>query len=321
MKSNILCASVILAVLSTMPVAAKAKSKSAKPVIVATIYPQYDFARAVAGDDAEVSMLMKPGAEVHSYEPTPKDIKKMQKADLFIYTGGENDVWIEKMLSNNGKMPRTLKLLDLVDTVEEELVEGMTEEEEEHEHEHGHDEDEEEEVEIDEHVWTSPLNAIKITQAICDELCAIDGAHAAAYKKNASAYIAQLQNLHEQFASIVKNTKRKVFVFGDRFPLRYFADAYGLSYYAAFPGCATDVEASAATIKFLINKVKQEKIPVVFTIEFSNGKIADTICEATGAKKMEFHCCHNVSADDLKKGETYVSIMTRNVSALKAALN
>lgn len=321
MKSNILCASVILAVLSTMPVAAKAKSKSAKPVIVATIYPQYDFARAVAGDDAEVSMLLKPGAEVHSYEPTPKDIKKMQKADLFIYTGGENDVWIEKMLSNNGKMPRTLKLLDLVDTVEEELVEGMTEEEEEHEHEHGHDEDEEEEVEIDEHVWTSPLNAIKITQAICDELCAIDGAHAAAYKKNVSAYIAQLQNLHEQFASIVKNAKRKVFVFGDRFPLRYFADAYGLSYYAAFPGCATDVEASAATIKFLINKVKQEKIPVVFTIEFSNGKIADTICEATGAKKMEFHCCHNVSADDLKKGETYVSIMTRNVSALKAALN
>ncbi len=321
MKSNILCASVILAVLSTMPVAAKAKSKSAKPVIVATIYPQYDFARAVAGDNAEVSMLLKPGAEVHSYEPTPKDIKKMQKADLFIYTGGENDVWIEKILSNNGKMPRTLKLLDLVDTVGEELVEGMTEEEEEHEHEHGHDEDEEEEVEIDEHVWTSPLNAIKITQAICDELCAIDGAHAAAYKKNASAYIAQLQNLHEQFSSVVKNTKRKVFVFGDRFPLRYFADAYGLSYYAAFPGCATDVEASAATIKFLINKVKEEKIPVVFTIEFSNGKIADTICEATGAKKMEFHCCHNVSADDLKKGETYVSIMTRNVSALKAALN
>ena len=211
------------------------------------------------------------------------------------------------------KAPKTLTFLELVDTVEEEIVEGMTAEEEEHHH-------DDEEVEVDEHVWTSPLNAVKIVSAICDELCAIDVANAAYYKKNAAKYIDELLVLHKSFEEVVKNANRKIFVFGDRFPLRYFADLYGLEYYAAFPGCATDVEASASTIKFLINKVKEEKIPVVFTIEFSNGKIADTICEATGAKKLEFHSCHTVSADDIKKGETYISLMKRNVIVLREAL-
>ena len=227
-------------------------------------------------------MLLKPGAESHSYEPTPKDMKKIHKADLFIYTGAENDAWAESLLKNMGsKAPKTIAFLELVDTVEEEIVEGMTAEEEEHHH-------DDEEVELDEHVWTSPLNAVKIVSAICDELCTIDAANADYYKKNAAKYIDELLALHKSFEEVVKNANRKIFVFGDRFPLRYFADLYGLEYYAAFPGCATDVEASASTIKFLINKVKEEKIPVVFTIEFSNGKIADTICEATGAKNWSF---------------------------------
>ena len=285
-----------------------------KLTIVTTMFPQFDFTRAVAGDKADITMLLKPGAESHSYEPTPKDMKKIHKADLFIYTGAENDAWAESLLKNMGsKAPKTLAFLELVDTVEEEIVEGMTAEEEEHHH-------DDEEVELDEHVWTSPLNAVKIVSAICDELCAIDAANAAYYKKNAAKYIDELLTLHKSFEEVVKNAKRKIFVFGDRFPLRYFADLYGLEYYAAFPGCATDVEASASTIKFLINKVKEEKIPVVFTIEFSNGKIADTICEATGAKKLEFHSCHTVSADDIKKGETYISLMKRNVIVLREAL-
>ncbi len=290
-----------------------------KLTIVTTMFPQFDFTRAVAGDKADITMLLKPGAESHSYEPTPKDMKKIHKADLFIYTGAENDAWAESLLKNMGsKAPKTLAFLELVDTVEEEIVEGMTAEEEEHEH-HHHDE-EGEEVELDEHVWTSPLNAVKIVSAICDELCKLDAANADYYKKNAAKYIDELLALHKSFEEVVKNANRKIFVFGDRFPLRYFADLYGLEYYAAFPGCATDVEASASTIKFLINKVKEEKIPVVFTIEFSNGKIADTICEATGAKKLEFHSCHTVSADDIKKGETYISLMKRNVIVLREAL-
>ena len=329
MKNKLLCMSLLLGFILFPGFSQK------KLTIVTTMFPQFDFTRAVAGDKADITMLLKPGAESHSYEPTPKDMKKIHKADLFIYTGAENDAWAESLLKNMGsKAPKTLAFLELVDTVEEEIVEGMTHEhhheegeEEEHEH-HHHDEEgeehehhhEDEEVELDEHVWTSPLNAVKIVSAICDELCAIDAANAAYYKKNAAKYIDELLALHKSFEEVVKNANRKIFVFGDRFPLRYFADLYGLEYYAAFPGCATDVEASASTIKFLINKVKEEKIPVVFTIEFSNGKIADTICEATGAKKLEFHSCHNVSADDIKKGETYISLMKRNVIVLREAL-
>lgn len=308
MKNKLLCMSLLLGFIFFPGFSQK------KLTIVTTMFPQFDFTRAVAGDKADITMLLKPGAESHSYEPTPKDMKKIHKADLFIYTGAENDAWAESLLKNMGsKAPKTLAFLELVDTVEEEIVEGMTAEEEEHHHDG-------EEVELDEHVWTSPLNAVKIVSAICDELCKLDVANADYYKKNAAKYIDELLALHKSFEEVVKNANRKIFVFGDRFPLRYFADLYGLEYYAAFPGCATDVEASASTIKFLINKVKEEKIPVVFTIEFSNGKIADTICEATGAKKLEFHSCHTVSADDIKKGETYISLMKRNVIVLREAL-
>lgn len=308
MKNKLLCMSLLLGFILFPGFSQK------KLTIVTTMFPQFDFTRAVAGDKADITMLLKPGAESHSYEPTPKDMKKIHKADLFIYTGAENDAWAESLLKNMGsKAPKTLAFLELVDTVEEEIVEGMTAEEEEHHH-------DDEEVELDEHVWTSPLNAVKIVSAICDELCKLDAANADYYKKNAAKYIDELLTLHKSFEEVVKNANRKIFVFGDRFPLRYFADLYGLEYYAAFPGCATDVEASASTIKFLINKVKEEKIPVVFTIEFSNGKIADTICEATGAKKLEFHSCHTVSADDIKKGETYISLMKRNVIVLREAL-
>ncbi len=319
MKKIIITALAVLTLV--MPLMAKTKNNSGKKIsIVATMFPQYDVARSIAGEKADITMLLKPGAESHSYEPTPQDMKKIQKTDLFLYTGGENDEWVETILESFGsKSPKSLKFLDLVDAVEEEIMEGMTEEEEEADSEHHHGD--EDEIEYDEHVWTSPLNMIKIANAVCEELCDIDPKNTDYYRNNAKSFVGQLQNLHNEFENVVINAKRSLFVFGDRFPLRYFADTYGLSYYAAFPGCATDVEVSAATLKFLINKVRQENIPVVFTIEFSNGKIADTICESTGAKKLEFHSCHNISANDLKKGETYISLMTRNIAALKTALN
>ena len=180
----------------------------------------------------------------------------------------------------------------------------------------GHDH----EAELDEHVWTSPQNAKAIVQKISDTLAGIDPANAAAYKKNAAAYLDQLDKLDKAFRDVVKGAARKTLVFGDRFPFRYFADAYGLNYYAAFPGCSTETEASAATVAFLINKVKNEKIPVVFHIELSNEQMTDTICEATGAKKLLLHAAHNISRDDFQKGVTYIDIMTANVSALKEAL-
>ncbi|MDR1966234.1 MAG: metal ABC transporter substrate-binding protein, partial [Synergistaceae bacterium] len=209
---------------------------------------------------------------------------------------------------------KIISMLDCVDAVEEEIVEGMQEEEEE-------EEGNEHEEEYDEHVWTSPKNAKIIAQKISDTLAEIDPANGGAYKNNTAAFLESLDKLDSAFSEVVKNANRKTLVFGDRFPFRYFADAYGLKYFAAFPGCSTETEASAATIAFLIDKVKAEKIPVVFHIELSNEDIAETICEATGAEKLLLHAVHNITADDFKKGVTYIDLMTANVSALKTALN
>lgn len=285
--------------------------------IVTTIFPQYDFARQVAGKHAEVNMLLKPGAESHSFEPTPQDIKKIQNADIFIYTGGENDTWVEDILSSMGdKKPETIKLLDCVPTVTEEIVDGM-----EHEHDEKGEDKHDHEEEIDEHVWTSPKNAILIVEKIEKVLSDKDKKNSKEYLDNSVAYINKLKTLDNKFKEIAKSGKRKTILFGDRFPFRYFADDYGLKYFAAFSGCSTESEASAATVAFLTNKVKEEQIPVVFTIEFSNGKIADSICDATGAKKLTLHSCHNVSADEFASGVSYLSIMEQNLEPLKEALN
>lgn len=282
--------------------------------IVTTMFPHYDFARAAGGSKVSLHMLLKPGTEAHSYEPSPEDIKRIQRADIFLYTGAENDVWAEDILASlPGKGPDTLRLLDCVQAKEEELVEGMQEEAEVHE--------DDGEIEYDEHVWTSPRNAILIMQRITDMLCEKDAADAEYFRANCAAYCAELELLDAQFRETVASAGRRTIVFGDRFPFRYFADEYGLSYYAAFPGCASDVEVNAQTMKFLINKVRAEKIPVVFSIELSSGKIADAICEASGAKRLPLYSCHNLTADEFKAGETYVSLMKKNVEALRVALN
>lgn len=287
--------------------------------VVATIFPPYDFTRQIAGDDADVIMLLSPGAESHSYEPTPQDIKTIQSCDLFIYTGGESDVWVEGILSSMGdQMPETLRLVDCVPTVTEEIVEGMEHGHEEHE-DHGDHEDHEEET--DEHVWTSPQNAIKIVENITSKLCEMDPDNAGSYKKNSAGYIEQLEMLDTSFREVVGQAERRTILFGDRFPFRYFADEYGLDYYAAFPGCSDETEASAATVAFLIDKVNEEQIPVIFTIERSNGKLADSICEATGAEKRILYSCHNVTGSQLDSGATYLSMMMENVESLRAALN
>ena len=280
--------------------------------IVATIFPPYDFARQVAGEQAELTMLLPPGTESHHFDPTPQDMIKIQNADLFIYVGGESDKWVEDMLSSSSKKPKkVIALMDCVDKLEEEIVEGM-EAEEEH--------DDSDEVEYDEHVWTSPKNAVTITKALNTAMKELDPAHESLYEKRTNSYCKELSALDDSFRQIVDNGSRKVMVFGDRFPFKYFADAYGLKYYAAFPGCSGETEPSAATVAFLIDKVNSEKIPVVFTIEFSNGKIADTICESTGAKKLQMHSCHNVTQEDFEKGVTYLELMQQNAVSLKEAL-
>ena len=284
--------------------------------IVTTIFPQYDFVRAIAGGTGAVNvrMLLSPGEEVHSYEPTPLDIKEIQNCDLFIYVGAENDVWVDRILENMGdKRPETLRLVDLTETVAEESVEGMMEEK-------GHDHEESREEEADEHVWTSPVKAAEITEAIAQKMAELDPANADDYLANAQDYEAKILDLDAQFRQIAENAERKILVFGDRFPIRYFAEGYGLDYFAAFPGCSSESEPSASTLAFLIDKVREEEIPVVFSIEFSNGNIARAICESTGAVQRTFNSCHNVTKEQKENGATYVSLMSENLEVIREAL-
>jgi zinc transport system substrate-binding protein len=466
-----------------------------KPDVLAVNFPAYDFARQIAGDRVNLTMLLPPGAESHSFEPTPRDIIKIQDCDVFIYTGGETDVWVDRIFeSMDTSKKKIIRMMDAVDVVEEEIVEGMEDDEHDHGHDHedesftigdvkdralsdwegewqsvypylldgtlnpvmehkaesgektareyyeqyktayvtdmdrvvitndsmtfyrngvpakaryaykgagitpeddgtlwvrykfesvgnppngapkyimfsdhlhapakaehfhiyssnesfdalmkdtnpvnyptyypsaltkdeivsemiGHDH--EEEKEYDEHVWTSPKNAQRIVRVIADALCEADAADAAFFRRNAEAYNAQLAELDREFQAVVNAAKRKTIVFGDRFPFRYFADAYGLTYFAAFPGCSTETEPSAATVAFLIDKIKAEKIPVVFHIELSNEKMADTIAEETGAKKRLLHAAHNISKRDFDSGITFLEIQKANVPRLKEAL-
>ena len=284
--------------------------------IVTTIFPQYDFVRAITGGTGAVNvrMLLSPGEEVHSYEPTPLDIKEIQNCDLFIYVGAENDVWVDRILENMGdKRPETLRLVDLTETVAEESVEGMMEEK-------GHDHEESREEEADEHVWTSPAKAAEITEAIAQKMAELDPANADDYLANAQDYEAKILDLDAQFRQIAENAERKILVFGDRFPIRYFAEGYGLDYFAAFSGCSSESEPSASTLAFLIDKVREEQIPVVFSIEFSNGNIARAICESTGAVQRTYNSCHNVTKEQMENGATYVSLMSENLETIREAL-
>lgn len=284
--------------------------------IVTTSFPPYDFARQVGGENVQVTMLLPPGAESHSYEPTPQDILKIKNCDVFIYTGGESDSWIDEILESIGSdKTEVLSMMDYVEPLKEETVEGM-----EGTHEEGEDHSLHGKEEYDEHVWTSPRNAIRIVQAVCEALTELDADNAKSYDENTDAYIQKLNELDQTYRDIAEGGARKCIVFGERFPFRYLADAYGLTYYAAFPGCSEETEPSAATIAFLIRKIQEEQIPVVFYIEFSNQKVADTICSATGAQKLLLHSCHNITAEEFASGITYLDLMRQNAENLKTAL-
>lgn len=348
--------------------------------VVTTIFPPYDFAKKIGGDKVEVVMLLNPGAESHSYQPSPKDIETIKNADLFIYTGSHNEYWADKILEAvDGKKPEVMKLMDMVPLLEEEVVEGMedhhdhdhdaddkhdhthdADDKHEHDaddkHDHAHDADDKHEHEaedahdhahdaddkhdhdaeekhgheladdrhdhdVDEHVWTSPINAIKIVAAIKDKMIEKDAANKDYYEENAKLYTKELETLDKEIRDLVNNAKRRTILFGDRFPFRYFAAEYQIDYYAAFTGCSTETEADASTIVFLEKQVKEKNLPVVFTIEMSNGKIADAISEDTGAKKLVLHSVHNLSKDEAESGEDYLSIMRKNLKNLGEALN
>lgn len=285
--------------------------KKEKASVVATTFAPYDFSRQIAGEDAEVSMLLAPGEESHTFEPTAADIMKIEECDVFVYGGGESDEWVKSMLSSvdTGKIS-VVRMMDVTENLREEMLEGM--EDEEHEH-----DDEDRDEEYDEHVWTSPKNAERIVFAINKALCERDPEHKNGYEERTRQYLEKLSALDEEFEAFSKKAAGRHFVVGDRFPFKYLADEYSLEFYAAFPGCSAQSDANPTTIAFLSEKVRNEKIPVIYKVDLSTGSVARSIADSTGARVETLWSCHVISADDFKNGETYLSLMQRNLSALE----
>ncbi|MCL2873728.1 MAG: metal ABC transporter substrate-binding protein [Defluviitaleaceae bacterium] len=374
--------------------------------IVATIFAPFDFAREIAGTRANVTMLLAPGQDSHAFQPSPRDMITIMNSDVFMHIGGDMDLWVYRILDAvDAPDMRVITLMDAVELVEKEIVEGMEHDhdhshghhhhhghshdhehdeddhehhhhhehededhehhhhdhddeehghhhhhdhddedhehlhhhdhdDEDHEHHHHHDHDDEDHHHdhehhhhehytpmFDEHVWTSPRNVMLIVQEITRVLSELDPDNAYYYEANLAAYLLQLEELDAAFQDVVDNAVRNTIAFGDKFPFRYFVDAYGLDYYAAFPGCSTDTEPSAATVTFLINRVNELELPVIFHVELSNRRLAYTISSETGARVLELHSAHNITRDDYLAGISYIDIMTANVSALREALH
>ncbi len=305
--------------------------------VVTTIFPEYDWVREILGDkadNAEVTMLLDNGADLHSYQPTADDIVKISECDLFIYVGGESDDWVDDALKNAAN--KNMKVINLLEALgervkTEEVVEGMQEEKHDHDHDHEdadeHDDakehDHEEEAEYDEHVWLSLKNAQTLCSAISGVLQQIDPDNKDTYAANASAYIKKLSALDADYQAAVNAATRKTVLFGDRFPFRYLAEDYGLRYYAAFAGCSAESEASFETISFLAGKVDELNLPCVLTIEGVQHKIAETIVRNTAAKNQKvlmMDSMQSTTSKDAANGTTYLSVMERNLSVLKEAL-
>lgn len=329
--------------------------------IVTSLFPYYDMARAVIGDvkGIDLKMTVTPGQDSHSFEPTPSDVIQMENADVLIYNGGSLETWIDTLLDSlNNKNQIQMKMMDYVDVLNEEIVEGMDTRFEEHDHdEHSHKEDnhnkekhkedshseenhkednhsedssndsefhnedsEGEHEETDEHIWTSPVNEIIMTEKICETLSKALPEEKENFQKNAESYISQLKELDNEFRTIVENAKINEIIFADKFPLQYFAKEYGLKYYAAFLGCGSDMEPSAKTIAFLVDRIKEDNIKAVFYLELSSHIVADAIETDTGAKPLQFNSCHNITQKQFDSGVTYVDLMKENVNNLKIAL-
>jgi zinc transport system substrate-binding protein len=255
-------------------------------------------------------MLLPKGGDSHAYEPSAKDIIALQECDLFVYGGGQSDAWLSEILSDiKAKGVLCISLFDYITVLDEEIVDGMQ-----------NNEGDSGEVELDEHVWASPVNAVTIVKTLSDALCKLDEKNSDFYIQNTENYVAKLEKLNSEYKELVDLAQRNTIIVGDRFPFRYLTEEYNLNYYAAFPGCSTQTEPSAATVAFLIDKVKEEGIPVVFYTEYTSGKMADTICGETGAKKLVLHSCHTLSEKDFNNGENYLSLMQQNLAALKEAL-
>ncbi len=339
--------------------------------VAVTLFPYYDFVRQIAGDQVDLQMVIPAGMDSHSFEPTPADIRTIQHADVLISNGGTMEHWLDETLAALDTTSMTIvTMMDYVDTVEEEIVEGMEDADHDHDHAHVHAADDhdhsnetpeehaahaheaddydhsgetpeehaahaheaddhdyvdhdghEEEIEYDEHIWTSPVNAMKLVDVIGDTLAQADPAHADIYHQGAASYKKELEEIDAGFREVCVNRKRNMIVMGDKFPFRYLADEYQLDYRAAFSGCSSDTEPSAKTIAYLIDKVKEEQIPAVYYLELSSHRVAEIIGEETGAEPLLLHSCHNVTRAQFDAGITYAGLMRQNIENLRKGID
>ena len=313
----------------------KGDNTKGKLKVVTTIFPEYDITRAIAKDKVDLELMIKPGVDVHSFTPTPQDIKTVQNSDIFVYGGTEHDKWVENLTKSiDMKNKKVVKLVDGIQQLEEESVDGMKhehhhddEKEDEHNHDHKHekkdehDHKDESEKELDPHYWTSPKNAIQMVKTITNALVEKDPDNAEFYKENAKNYIKQLEDVDKELHDVVDNAKIKQVVIADRFPFRYLFKDLGLEYRALFSGCSVESTASAGQIKKMVDYVKENKIPVVYHIEMGKGELAETVAKNSGAKVKLLHSIHTVTKEDFDKGVTYIDLMKQNVEALKEGLN
>ena len=274
--------------------------------IVATLFPQYDFARQIAGEHAEVTLLLPPGVESHSFEPTPADVIRINSADLFVYTGPEMEPWAEKLIDGLEGGPAVLDIsqnIPLFEVGPEEEHEG---------HSHGR---------ADPHIWTDPTKAMQMVDNLAAALCGVDPANAGVYQTNAASYKAELDQLDQLLMQTVEQADYQELVFGGRFALTYFAQRYGLHWKAAFDSCSGETEPSAGAVAQIIDTIREEGIPTIFYEELTDPKVARMISEETGAQMLLLHSCHNVSQEELAAGATYLSLMRQNAENLKKGLN
>lgn len=348
--STLLSLVMTAATLTGCSTASTPKSGSEKLRIVTTIFPEYDWVREVLGDQAdhvELTMLLDDGVDLHSFQPTADDTVAISNCDLFLYTGGESDAWVEDALANATNPDLVaLNLMEVLgeNVKAEEIVEGMQEEEHHHhheedgqhedahehheEHDHEHDEDCDPPSECahthdDEHIWLSLKHATVLCNAIANTLSTIDPEHQEAYSENAAAYIQKLSDLDGQYQAAVDAASTKTLLFADRFPFRYLADDYGLTYYAAFTGCSAETEASFETVAFLAGKVDELSLPCVLTIEGATHNIAQTVVGNTSTKNQKIlvlDSMQSVTAAGVTGGATYLGIMEKNLETLKTAL-
>ena len=322
MKKRVIA--LMTAVLMLIPLNACSKEQSTEDTtdklkIVTTIFPEYDRVRSLIKgneDNIDLKMLISSGTDLHSFQPSADDIINISSADIFIYTGGKSDEWVDDALKEavNKEMTVLSLLKELGDAAkEEEIKEGM-----EHDHEH------EEEHELDEHIWLSVKNASVLCESICDALCEKDPDNSELYRNNLASYQNELASLDQKYTDTVTSAARKTLLFADRFPFRYLTDDYGLDYYAAFSGCSAESEASFETIVFLAEKINELKLPYVCQIESSDGGIARTVISASADKNLKiltFNSLQSVTDKDVKNGITYLSAMEDNLAVLQEALH